>query len=58
MFKTLVIKDVGSPAQVGCTSCAEIGVPMHLRRVSQGISGAVQRKPSQLCCMMGNGAFL
>ena len=40
------------------SSCAEIGVPIDLRQVSQGISGFAQRKPSQLPCMMGNGALL
>ena len=39
-------------------SCAEIAVPIDLRRVSQGISGVAQRKPCQLSCMMVNGAFL
>ena len=28
-------------------SCAEIGVPLDLRRVSQGLSGVAHRKPSQ-----------
>ena len=40
------------------SSCAEIGVPIYFRRVSQGISGIAQRKPSQMSCMMGNGALL
>ena len=40
------------------SSCAEIGVPVDLRRVSLGISGVAQRKPSQLSCLMGNGALL
>ena len=40
------------------SSCAEIGVPVDLKRVSQGISGVAKRKPSQLTCMMGNGALL
>ena len=39
-------------------SCAVIGVPIYLRRVSQGISGIAQRKPRQLSCTMGNGALL
>ena len=39
-------------------SSCEIGVPIDLRRVSQGISGVAQRKPSQLSCMMWNGALL
>ena len=37
---------------------AEIGVPIDLRWVSQGISGDAQRKPCQLFCMMVNGALL
>ena len=39
-------------------SCAEIGVPIDYRQVSQGISGVAQRKPSQLSSMMANGALL
>ena len=39
-------------------SCAEIGVPINLSRVSQGISVVAQRKQSQLSCVMGNGALL
>ena len=35
--------------------CAEIGVPIVFSRVSQGMSGVSQRKPSQLSCMMGTG---
>ena len=38
-------------------SCAEIGVPIDLRRMSQGIPGFAQRKPRQLFCMMGKGHF-
>ena len=37
------------------SSCAEIGVPRDLRRVTLGISGVDQREPSQFSCMMGNG---
>ena len=44
--------------ELSSSSCAEIGVPIDLRQVSQGIPGAAQRKPSQLSCMMGNGALL
>ena len=44
--------------ELSLSSCAEIGVPIDLRRVSQGISGVAQRKPSQLTCMMGNVALL
>ena len=40
------------------SSCAEIGVPIDLRWVSQGISGDAQTKISQLFCMMGNAALL
>ena len=54
---------LSSRGDMGCTelssnSCPEIGVPIDLRWVSQGISGVAQRKPSQLSCMMGNGALL
>ena len=41
--------------EVSSSSCAEIGVPIDLRRVSQGISGVAQRKSSHLSCMMGSG---
>ena len=44
--------------ELSSSSCAEIGVPIDLRRVSQEISGVAQRKPSQFSCMMGNGALL
>ena len=44
--------------ELSSISCAEIGVPIDLRQVSQGISGVAQWKPSQLSCMMGNGALL
>ena len=44
--------------ELSSCSCAEIGVPIDLRRVSQGILGAALRKPSQLSCMMGNGALV
>ena len=44
--------------ELSSNSCAEIGAPIDLRRVSQGISAVVQRQPSQLYCMMGNGALL
>ena len=30
--------------ELSSSSCAEIGVPIDLRRVSQGISGVAQRK--------------
>ena len=53
---------ISSRDDMGCmelssSSCAAIGVPMDLRRVSQGISGVAQRKPSQLSCMMVNGGI-
>ena len=44
--------------ELSLSSCAEIDVPIDLRRVSEGISGVAQRKPSQLSCMMGTGALL
>ena len=43
--------------ELSLTSCAEIGVPIDLRRVSQGISAVAQRKPRKLSCMMGYGHF-
>ena len=54
---------LSSRDDIGCMelssrSCAEIGVPIDLRRVSQGMSGVAQRKSSQLSCMMGNWAML
>ena len=36
-------------------SCVEIGVPIDLTRVSQGISGVAQRKSSHLSCIRGTG---
>ena len=44
--------------ELSSRSCAEIGVPIDLRRVSQGISGVAQRKPSQLSSMTGHGALI
>ena len=44
--------------ELSSSSCAEIGVPIDLREVSQGIFGVSQKKPSQLSCMMGNGELL
>ena len=54
---------LSSQDDMGCmelslSSCAEIGVPIDLRRVSQGISGVAQRNQSQWSCMMGKGALL
>ena len=44
--------------ELSLSSSAEISVPIDVRRLSQGFSGVSQRKPSQLSCMMGNGALL
>ena len=44
--------------ELSSSYCAEIGVPIGLRRVSQGISGGAQRKRSQFSCMMENGTLL
>ena len=44
--------------EISSSSRAAIGVPIDLKRVSQGFSGVAQRKPSQFSCMMGNGAML
>ena len=41
--------------ELSSSSCADIGVPIDLRRVSQGISGVAQREPTQLSCIMGMG---
>ena len=41
--------------ELSSSSCSEIGVPIDVRWVSQGISGVAQRKSSNLSCMMGNG---
>ena len=43
--------------KLSSSSCAEIGVPVDLRRVSQGMSGVSQRKTSQLSCMMGKSGI-
>ena len=40
------------------SSCAEIGVPVDLRCVAQGISGVDQSKSNHLSCMMGNRELL
>ena len=34
--------------------CAEIGVPLDLKRVSQGFSGVPYSKTSHLSCILGN----
>ena len=44
--------------ELSSSSCADIVVPIDLRRVSQGISGFAQRKPNTLSWLMGNGALL
>ena len=43
--------------ELSSISCAEIGVPIDLRRVSQGISGVAQRKPNLLSCILGVCGF-
>ena len=40
--------------ELSSRSCVEIGVPIDLRHVSQGISVVAKRKSSQFSCMMGN----
>ena len=62
-FLTESGNQLSSRDDMGCmelssSSCDETDVPIDLRRVSQGMSGVAQRKPSQLSCMMGNGALL
>ena len=54
---------VSSQDDMGCRElssrcCAEIGVPLDLRLVSQGISGVAERKSSHLSCMMWNAGWL
>ena len=44
--------------ELSSSSCAEIGVPIDLRWVSQGISGVAESKPSQLSCMMGESGIV
>ena len=44
--------------ELSSSSEAEIGVPIDLRRVSEGISGVAQRKPRQSSCMIWNAALL
>ena len=44
--------------ELSSSSCAEIGVLIDLRNVSQRISGVAQSKPSQSFCMIWNGALL
>ena len=55
--------DLSSRDDMGCmelssSSCAEIGVPIDLRQVSQGISVVAQKKSIHLSCMTGNGGLL
>ena len=57
------VYQLSSRDDMGCmelslSSCAEIGVPIDLRRVSQGISGVAQRKSNHLSWMMGNREML
>ena len=54
---------LSSQDDMGCTElsssfCAEIGVPLDLRWVSEGISGVAYRKSSHLSCMMWNAGRL
>ena len=44
--------------ELSSTSEAEIGVPIDLIWVSEGISGVAQTKPSQSSCMIWNWALL
>ena len=44
--------------ELSSSSRAVTGVPTDMRRVSHGISGVAQTKPSHLSCMLGNGALL
>ena len=44
--------------ELSSSSSAEIGVPIDLRRVSQGITAVAQRKPSQMSSMVGMEALL
>ena len=57
------MNQLSSGDDMGCMElslsfCAEIGVSIDFRRVSLGISGDALREPSQLSCMMANGALL
>ena len=40
--------------ELSSSACAEIGVPIDLKRVSQGLAGVAQRKSSHFSSMMGN----
>ena len=44
--------------ELSSSSFVETAVNIDFRRVSQGISGVAERKPSHLSCTMGNGALL
>ena len=44
--------------ELSSSCCAEIGVPLVLRRVSQGISRVSQRKSRHLLCMIWNVGWL
>ena len=44
--------------ELSSSSSAEIGVPIDLREVSQGISGVAEVKPSQLSWLMGTWELL
>ena len=44
--------------ELSSSSCSEIGVPIDLRSVSQGISVVASRKSSHVSCMMWNRELL
>ena len=44
--------------ELSSSCCAEVGVPLDLRRVSQEISGVAEGKSSHLSCMMWNAGLL
>ena len=57
------VNQLSSRDDLGCmelssSCCAEIGVPLDLRLVSQGISGVTKRKSSHLSYMMRNARWL
>ena len=56
-FQSKPVKQLSSGDDIGCmdlfsSCCIEIGDPLDLRRVSQGISAVSLRKSSHLLCMM------
>ena len=54
----LSCRDDMASMEVSSSSCAETGVPLDLRQVSQGISAVAESKASHMSCMMGNGGLL